>query len=65
MTCIKYPYVLISLRVKMNIDKDRFKKLYEKGYNDRQIAEEMGFTIDSISNYRRRKGLPSHRKYCD
>ena len=49
----------------MNIDKDRFKKLYEKGYNDRQIAEEMGFTIDSISNYRRRIGLPSYRKYCD
>jgi uncharacterized protein YjcR len=50
---------------KMNIDKDRFKKLYENGYNDRQIAEKMGFAIDSISNYRRRIGLPSHRKYCD
>lgn len=49
----------------MKIDKDRFKKLYEKGYNDRQIAEKMGFTIDSVSNYRRRAGLPSHRRYCD
>lgn len=49
----------------MNIDKDRFKKLYENGYNDRQIAEKMGFTTDSISNYRRRMGLAPHRKYCD
>jgi uncharacterized protein YjcR len=49
----------------MYIDKDQFKKLYEKGYSDRQIAEKMGFAIDSISNYRRRVGLPSHRKYCD
>lgn len=49
----------------MNIDKDRFKKLYENGYNDRQIAEEMGFTTDSVSNYRRRMGLPPHRKFCD
>jgi uncharacterized protein YjcR len=56
---------MISSRIKMNIDKDRFKNLYEKGYNDRQIAEKMGFTKDSISNYRRRVGLPSHRKYCD
>jgi uncharacterized protein YjcR len=55
----------ISSRIKMNIDKDRFKKLYENGYNDRQIAEKMGFTIDSISNHRRKLGLPSHRKYCD
>ncbi len=56
---------MVSSRIKMKIDKDRFKKLYEKGYNDRQIAEKMGFTVDSISNYRRRTGLPSHRKYCD
>jgi hypothetical protein len=49
----------------MNIDKDRFKRLYDIGYNDRQIAEIMEFTMDSVSNYRRRMGLPSHRKYCD
>jgi uncharacterized protein YjcR len=62
---------ITELRIKkgiiitMYIDKDQFKKLYEKGYSDRQIAEKMEFAIDSISNYRRRVGLPSHRKYCD
>jgi len=49
----------------MNIDKDWFKRLYDIGYNDRQIAEIMGFATDSVYNYRRRMGLPSHRKYFD
>lgn len=41
------------------VDQDRFIELYEKGYNDREIADELGLTQNIISAFRRKIGLPS------
>lgn len=44
------------------IDEEQFLELYQKGYNDRQIGEELGIPAPVISNWRRRKGLPTLQK---
>jgi hypothetical protein len=41
------------------VDQDRFIKLYEKGLNDRQIADELGLSQNIISTFRRKIGVPS------
>jgi transposase-like protein len=41
------------------IDSDQFRELYEKGYNDREIADELGISQNIISAFRRKLCLPS------
>lgn len=41
------------------VDPEDVKKLYEKGYNDSQIARELGFGKITILNCRRKLGLPA------
>lgn len=43
-------------------DEDRMLELYKKGYNDRQIGEEIGVPAPVVRNWRKNKGLPSLQK---
>lgn len=38
----------------------RFRELYNQGYNDKEIAAELGFTAPVIGAYRNKQGLPPH-----
>jgi DNA-binding CsgD family transcriptional regulator len=42
-----------------HVDPDQFRELYEKGYNDREIADELGISQNVVSAFRRKLGLPS------
>lgn len=43
---------------KKKIDEECFRKLYNSGFNDTQIARELGFCVSTIWDYRRKLGLP-------
>lgn len=44
-------------------DTDSFFKLYQLGYNDTEIAKQLGVTHSTISDYRCNQGLPKNFKY--
>ena len=39
------------------------KLLWRQGLNDRQIAERLGLKQANVTYWRRKMGLPSHRRY--
>ena len=41
-------------------DRETIRKLYEKGYNDHEIARTVGCTGSSVWAWRRREGLPAN-----
>lgn len=48
---------------KYRLDWEHAMKLYEQGYSDRRIAQELGCNYKSVNKWRRKNNLPSkHRK---
>lgn len=47
---------------KTKYSREQLRELWERGLNDREIAEEMGCAERTISTWRRREGLPPQRE---
>ena len=48
----------VDQKVNYVLDTAEAMKLYEQGYNDREIAEQVGVSRCTVGNWRRGKGLP-------
>lgn len=47
---------------KTKYSREQLRELWERGMNDREIADEMGCAERTISTWRRREGLPPQRE---
>ncbi len=44
-----------------NVPEELAKELYDIGYCDQQIADELDVSVDSVRGWRRRSGLEGHK----